>query len=111
MPVVDVVDQSWIGVGPARVARALEETRHWKRWWPDFDLRVAEWRGAKGVRWTVRSTADGRFRGSMEVWLQPLFDGVVAHYFLRLDPVDATGLPTEREAHGWSSGTGCAPSR
>ena len=98
MPAVDVVDQSWVGVRPTRLAPALAETARWRRWWPDLDLQVAEWRGPKGMRWTVRTTADGRFRGSMEVWLQPVFDGAVAHYFLRLDPVEPAGLPTERES-------------
>ncbi len=49
----------------------------------------------KGVRWLVRSAQGGRFAGSMEIWLEPVADGVVAHYFLRLD---ATGeAPSTRE--------------
>jgi hypothetical protein len=33
------------------------------------------------VRWTVR----GALVGTMEVWLEPVLDGTVLHYFLRAD--------------------------
>ena len=33
----------------------------------------------------MRSARGGLAAGSMEIWLQPKDDGVVAHYFLRLD--------------------------
>ena len=39
-------------------------------------------RGAGGLRWTVT----GALVGSMEVWLEPVLDGTVLHYFLRADP-------------------------
>jgi hypothetical protein len=45
------------------------------------------------MRWSV-AAAGGRaagLTGSAEVWLEPMFDGVVAHFFLRLDP--APGRP------------------
>jgi hypothetical protein len=34
--------------------------------------------------------------GSMEIWLQPESDGVVAHYFLRLDRSDGRRLRRTR---------------
>ena len=84
MPDVDVVDSTWIGARPATVAAVVAEPSNWRRWWPDLLLEVDEWRGDKGVRWTVRAPKHGA-AGTMEVWLEPAADGVVAHYFLRLD--------------------------
>lgn len=84
MPDIDVVDSTWIGVRPAAVAAVVAQPANWRRWWPDLDLLVDEWRGDKGVRWTVRRCRQGG-TGSMEVWLEPAFEGVVVHYFLRLD--------------------------
>ncbi len=87
MPDIDVVDSTWIGAGPRAVGAIVSAAARWRRWWPDLDLAVEEWRGPKGMRWLVRSAAHGRFAGTMEVWLEPVDEGVVAHYFLRLDPV------------------------
>jgi hypothetical protein len=84
-PHVDVVDSTWIGVAPSVVAPLVADASQWSQWWPDLDLRASEYRGVKGVRWLVRSAQRGRFAGSMEIWLEPVADGVVAHYFLRLD--------------------------
>jgi hypothetical protein len=85
MPEVDVVDATWIDVRPAVLAPIVADASNWRRWWPDLDLGVDELRAAKGVRWIVRSGRDGAVAGSMEVWLQGIDDGTVAHYFLRLD--------------------------
>jgi hypothetical protein len=85
MPEVDVVDATWIGARPAAVAPIVADPVNWRRWWPDLDLGVDEFRGVKGVRWIVRSGRNGAVAGSMEVWLQGVDDGTVAHYFLRLD--------------------------
>ena len=93
MPEVDVVDSTWIDVGPATLAAEIAEPASWPRWWPDLVLQVDEWRGSKGMRWFVRSARNGLATGSMEVWLQPVDDGTVAHYFLRLD---GTGAPLGR---------------
>lgn len=87
MPDVDVIDSSWIGAAPGAVAPLIADASRWNSWWPDLELRASEYRGAKGVRWLVRSAQNGRFSGSMEVWLEPVADGVVAHYFLRLDAI------------------------
>jgi len=82
MPQVDVVDETWIGADPGRVAAQVADPANWRRWWPDLELTVDELRGAEGVRWSLPG-------GSMEVWLQPDLDGVRLHYFLRLDPPDS----------------------
>ena len=84
MPDIDVVDSTWICAPPATVAAIVAEPSNWRRWWPDLGLDVQEWRGDKGVRWIVTSAPD-RTAGTMEIWLEPSCDGVVLHYFLRLD--------------------------
>jgi hypothetical protein len=48
-------------------------------------LDVVEDRADKGVRWTV----GGPFTGTMEIWLEPVLDGVVLHYFLHAEPTGA----------------------
>ena len=45
-------------------------------------LQVTEDRAEKGMRWAV----DGALTGTMEVWLEPSFDGVILHYFLHAEP-------------------------
>lgn len=98
MPTIDVVDSTWFAGRPTAVAAIVAEPANWRRWWPDLDLAVDEWRGAKGVRWLVRS-ARGRaagLAGSAEVWLEPQFEGVVAHFFLRLDATDGRPVPRSR---------------
>jgi hypothetical protein len=97
MPEIDVVDATWIDVGPASLAVVLAEPANWRRWWPDLVLQVDEWRGRKGMRWFVRSGRDGTLTGSMEVWLQAIDDGTVAHFFLRLDGVARPLRRQERE--------------
>lgn len=86
MPAIDVLDSTWIAARPAAVAAVVAQPSNWRRWWPDLVLEVDEWRGHKGVRWTVRAPRL-RAAGTMELWIERAFDGVVVHYFLRLDPV------------------------
>ena len=45
-------------------------------------LTVVEDRGDKGHRWTVT----GALTGTMEIWLEPVLDGVILHYFLHAEP-------------------------
>lgn len=96
VPAIDVVDSTWICARPAVVAGIVAEPANWRRWWPELDLDADEVRGEKGVRWTVRPTASGE-SGSMEIWLEPAFDGVVLHYFLRLDPTDGRPMARHRQ--------------
>jgi hypothetical protein len=98
VPAIDVVDSTWFAARPTTVAAIVADPANWPRWWPGLRLVVDEDRADKGVRWIVESTS-GRsagFAGSAEVWLQPMFDGVVAHFFLRLDPVDGRPVPPAR---------------
>lgn len=94
---VDVMDETFLVVPPARLAQEFADPAAWRRLWPDLDLRVFADRGEAGIRWTVVGDA---WRGSMEVWLEAVGDGTVLHYFLRVDPLGAPLAPREaaREA-------------
>lgn len=83
MATVDVMDETFLVVPPARLAEEFADPAAWRRLWPDLELRVFADRGERGVRWTVVGDA---WRGSMEVWLEAVGDGTVLHYFLRVDP-------------------------
>ncbi|SHK86344.1 hypothetical protein SAMN05443637_113121 [Pseudonocardia thermophila] len=89
MPSVDVVDETFLAVPPAVVAAEFADPARWRVLWPDLDLEVAAARGVEGLRWTV----SGALVGSMEVWLEPVLDGTVLHYFLRADPPGPDGTP------------------
>jgi len=82
-----VVDETFLAVPPARVAAEFADPASWPRFWPDLRLSVMTDRGERGFRWTVR----GALVGSMEVWLEPVLDGTVLHYYLRADPVGPDG--------------------
>ncbi|SNR35763.1 hypothetical protein SAMN06265360_103145 [Haloechinothrix alba] len=86
-PAIDVVDETFIAVPQATVAAAFGDPRSWARYWPDLVLVVYTDRGDEGLRWTVR----GALVGTMEVWLEPVLDGTILHYFLRATPVDPAG--------------------
>jgi hypothetical protein len=96
MPEIDVVDSTWIDVRPATLAPVVADPSNWRRWWPDLNLQVDQWRGAKGVRWLVPSGRAGTVAGSMEIWLQAVGDGTVVHYFLRLDGTSHPLRPRDR---------------
>jgi hypothetical protein len=85
--VLDIVDETFLAVPPGTVAAAFADPRSWSRYWPDLVLRVYADRGAEGLRWTVR----GALVGTMEVWLEPVLDGTVLHYFLRASPAGSAG--------------------
>lgn len=88
MPSVDVVDETFLAVPPELVAAEFAPS-HWPRLWPDLHLETVTDRGPAGQRWTVR----GALVGSMEVWLEPVLDGTVLHYYLRADPAGPDGTP------------------
>lgn len=95
VPAVDVIDETFLAVPPDTVAAAFADPGAWRRFWPDLDLEVYADRGAQGLRWTVR----GALVGTMEVWLEPVLDGTVLHYFLRADfPEQVQGRPLKEIA-------------
>ena len=97
VPDIDVVDSTWICARPRQVAAVVAEPANWRRWWPDLSLEVEEWRDDKGVRWSVMAPRL-RATGTMEVWIEPAFDGVVVHYFLRLDSADGSPMRPRRRS-------------
>lgn len=82
---IQIADQTFVAADPAAVGRSVGDRASWRRWFGDLALEVVEDRGAKGVRWTVA----GPLAGTMEVWLEPMLDGVVLHYFLHAEPAGA----------------------
>jgi hypothetical protein len=95
MPSVDVVDETFVAVPPYVLAAEFATPAQWRRLWPDLDLEVVMDRGVAGFRWTVA----GALVGSMEVWLEPVLDGTVLHYFLRADPPGPDGAPQPAPPH------------
>jgi len=82
VPALDVIDETFLAVPPGTVAKAFADPESWRRYWPDLRVEVYADRGDEGLRWTVR----GSLVGTMEVWLEPVLDGTLLHYFLRADP-------------------------
>ena len=85
MSSIQVADETFVAASPAAVGRAVGDRAGWRRWFPDLLLDVVEDRADKGVRWTV----SGSLTGTMEIWLEPVLDGVVLHYFLHAEPTGA----------------------
>jgi hypothetical protein len=81
-PALDLVDETFIAVPPKMVAAVFADPAAWSHYWPDLVLRVYTDRGDEGLRWTV----GGALTGTMEVWLEPVLDGTLLHYFLRASP-------------------------
>ena len=79
---IQVADETFVAKDPAEVGRAVADRASWRRWWPDLRLTVVQDRGAAGHRWTVA----GALTGTMEIWLEPMLDGVILHYFLHAEP-------------------------
>jgi hypothetical protein len=82
MPLVDLIDETFVVADPDAVAAVVADPRRWRAWWPDLRLTVFMDRGRQGVRWSVA----GRLVGSSEIWLEPFGDGVIVHYYLRCEP-------------------------
>ena len=95
MATVDVMDETFLVVDRSELAARFADPAQWPLLWPDLTLQVFTDRGDAGIRWSVT----GAWTGSMEVWLEPVGDGVVLHYFLRIDPttgaLDARSVPRE----------------
>src|SRR4051812_50133426 len=90
----------FLAVPPATVAAVFAAPASWRRYWPDLVLEVYTDRGDRGLRWTVR----GALVGTMEVWLEPVLDGTLLHYFLRATPADAAGAPPALAPRGLRRG-------
>lgn len=84
---IQVADETFIAASGAQVGALVADRLSWRRWWPDLQLQLVEDRAEKGVRWTV----GGPLTGTMEIWLDPMLDGVLLHYFLHAEPSGVTG--------------------
>ncbi len=87
MPAVDLIDETFIAAPPDRVAARVADPAQWARWWPGRRLDVFMDRGERGIRWSV----NGDLVGSAEIWLEPVLDGTLVHYFVRAEPPRPSG--------------------
>ena len=88
---MDLVDETFVVADPDAVAALVHDPARWVLWWPDLQLTVFMDRGTAGIRWSVT----GALTGSTELWLEPVLDGVVVHYYLR---AEETGRPPSADA-------------
>lgn len=93
---MDLIEETFLAVAPDLVSAAIRNPEFTTGLWPDLTLSVFADRGADGVRWA----ASGALVGSVEVWLEPFADGVVAHTFVRAD-VTRRGSSTEPAELDW----------
>ncbi|APU16987.1 MULTISPECIES: hypothetical protein [Actinoalloteichus] len=89
MHVLDLADDTFLAVPPRVVSAEVADPAFAARYWPELNLRVYADRGIKGRCWTV----SGPVHGTMEIWLEPVLDGTVLHYYLRADPLGPDGRP------------------
>lgn len=89
-PSVDLADDTYLACHPALVATAVSDPVRWAAWWPDLTLRTSRDRGLKGRQWSVQ----GALVGTAEIWLEPWWDGVVLHFYLRADRSGRGGAAT-----------------
>ena len=89
---IQIADQTFVAADPADVGMAVSDPPSWRRWWPDLHLQVVEDRADKGIRWTVA----GALTGTMEIWLEPMLDGALLHYFLHAEPAGAAAWQLAR---------------
>ena len=84
MALVEIADDTFIVAAPADVAAVVADEGRWRQWWPDLTLTVVRDCGPAGLLWAVRGPLDGE----MEIWLEPVADGVVLHYLVRAEAAD-----------------------
>jgi hypothetical protein len=75
----DLADDTFIAAPPAALARLVSDPARWRAWWPDLSLVTERDRGRSGRQWRVA----GALTGTAEIWLEPVGDGTVLHFYLR----------------------------
>lgn len=93
VPVLELVDETFVAADARAVATAVRDPLRWAEWWPDLALTPFMDRGELGIRWSAVGRA---WVGSVELWLEAVGDGVLVHHYLRLDPVAAAGAASPR---------------
>lgn len=76
---VDIIDETYLRAAPAVVRGWFDDADRLDRLWPHLRRTLVRDRGPKGLRWRV----DGAVVGEMEVWIEPYWDGVVLHHYVR----------------------------
>ena len=94
VPALDLIDETFIVAAPEVISAVVHDPERWRQWWPDLELRLFMDRAERGIRWSV----SGSFTGSNEIWLEPVGDGTLVHYFLRVDPARGGSLGPRRVA-------------
>lgn len=87
MPLLDIVDETFVVASPAVLRRLWCDEAAWDKRFADITLRCYEDRGRLGKRWYITGT----LVGSAEVWLEELRDGVLVHVYVRADPAPTFG--------------------
>lgn len=78
LPVVDVVDETFVRAAPLSVRSALDEPGVLDELWPGLEREIVQDRGAKGVRWRTAGEVTGR----LEIWLEDVPGGTIVHHFV-----------------------------
>jgi hypothetical protein len=101
MTSLDLVDETYLVTGRPLLAAVVSDKDRWNQWWPELTLSVFMDRGVDGIRWSI----SGALIGSSEIWLEPVGDGVLLHYYLRADPALPGGRKIDilrsRHARAW----------
>lgn len=79
---IQIADDTFVAADPVAVGQAVADRTRWRQWFPDLNLDIVEDRADKGMRWAVT----GALTGTMEIWLEPMLDGVVLHFFVHAEP-------------------------
>ncbi|MGI8665952.1 MAG: SRPBCC family protein [Jatrophihabitans sp.] len=104
-PQIHLIDETWIDAPVERVSAVVADPANWRLWWPTLQLTVTRDRGVKGIQWAAVAAPAGRrgvvpVGGTVEIWLEPLRNGVLLHHYLRLDPIGGRQLGTRAAAVG-----------
>ena len=82
MSSLDLVDETYVVADRPLLAKVVADRARWNEWWPELTMAVFMDRGVDGIRWSI----SGALVGSSEIWLEPVGDGVLLHYYLRAEP-------------------------
>jgi len=86
---VNIADETFIDAPPRVLAATMAAPVNHARWWPHLQLMPQRDRGVKGQRWVV----SGQITGTMEIWIEPFWDGAIVHHYVRGER--AAGAPRD----------------
>ncbi|HHY07651.1 MAG TPA: polyketide cyclase / dehydrase and lipid transport [Corynebacteriales bacterium] len=79
---IQIADLGYLAVPAPAIADVIGDRSRWSAWFPGLTLQLTEDRGPLGVRWI----ADGKVKGTSEIWLEEAAEGTFLHYFLHGEP-------------------------